>query len=72
MVGSIPEEIDYKKWSYEETSTWIIENINYLYALRKSNKTHIYTLWIAIDLHLQSGRKLLKEALDYLVKNSFL
>ncbi|XP_023247074.1 UDP-glucose:glycoprotein glucosyltransferase [Copidosoma floridanum] len=69
-VGSIPENTYYEKWNSEDLTAWMIKNLQYLYAPKKTAQYHLYTLWLTIDLHLISGRKLLKEALDYLKSNA--
>ncbi|XP_016841360.1 UDP-glucose:glycoprotein glucosyltransferase isoform X1 [Nasonia vitripennis] len=70
LIGSLPTDTDYKKWSSQDISTWLMENLKYLYIPRKTVTNHLYTLWIAADLELPAGRKLMKEALDYLESNT--
>lgn len=71
LIGSLPTDTDYKKWSSQDTSTWLMDNLKYVYIPRKTVTNHLYTLWIAADLELPEGRKLMKEALDYLVIRRF-
>lgn len=68
LIGSVPTDMNFFKWSLQDKSTWLINNIRYLHTPRKITN-HEYTLWIAVDLEVSSGRKLLKETLDYLVNN---
>ncbi|XP_058805620.1 UDP-glucose:glycoprotein glucosyltransferase [Phymastichus coffea] len=69
LIGSVPNDVDYKKWSFQDMSTWLIENTRYVYIPRKTIINHLYTVWIVTDLDLKTGRKLLSEALDYLESN---
>lgn len=68
LIGTVPENTDYKKWSSQDMSTWLMEQIRYLYVPRKNVVNHLYNIWIAVDLELESGRKLLEETLHYLVR----
>ncbi|XP_011503813.1 PREDICTED: UDP-glucose:glycoprotein glucosyltransferase [Ceratosolen solmsi marchali] len=70
LIGSIPKNNDYTKWSSQDISSWLMKHLCYLYIPRKSVSSHVYTLWIVADLELELGRKLLKEALIYLESNA--
>lgn len=67
LISSIPTNDNFAKWSTQEKSAWLLENMHYLYVSRK-NIHHEYTIWIVVDLYLNSGRALLEETLDYLVR----
>lgn len=67
LITSAPDDNDFKEWSSQNISVWIMKNVHYIYVPRK-NIDHEYTLWIVVDLELHSGRKLLNETLHYLVK----
>ena len=67
LIGTVPQDNDFAKWSPQDTSSWIMEKSRYLYAPRKSIIHHLYSLWIVLDLEDAEGRKLLHETLEYLV-----
>lgn len=69
LIGTVPNDDDFKKWSVQDMSTWLMETTRYVYVPRKSVTNHLYTLWVVTDLELESGRKLLTETLDYLVRD---
>ena len=71
LIGDVPQNNDYVKWSQQDASSWIMENSRYIFAPRKSVTHHLYSLWIVLDLQEAESRKLLLETLEYLVGNFF-
>lgn len=69
LIGTVPDDTDFVKWSPQDTSSWIMEKSRYLFAPRKSITRHLYSLWVVLDLKEAEGRKLLHETLEYLVRN---
>ncbi|KAK2578584.1 hypothetical protein KPH14_012016 [Odynerus spinipes] len=70
LIGTVPEDKDYTKWSHQEMSSWLMEKMKYLFVPRRSSLYHLYSFWIVTDLRLQAGRKLLEEALVYIESNT--
>lgn len=67
LIGSIPEDEDYTKWSIQDLSTYLMKKIHYFFVPRRSNTHHLFSFWIVTDLKSLSGRQLLREALEYVV-----
>lgn len=69
LIGSIPEDEDYIKWSPQDLSTYIMKNMRYFFVPRRSTTHHFYSFWIVTDLKSSAGRQLLREALEYVVRS---
>lgn len=67
LIGTIPEDEDYTKWSAPDLSTYLMTKMHYFFVPRRSNVRHLYSFWIIADLRSLSGRQLLREALEYIV-----
>lgn len=67
LIGTIPENDDYTKWSPQDLSTYLMKKMHYFFVPRRSNVHHLYSFWIVTDLRSLSGRQLLREALEYIV-----
>ncbi|XP_024937212.1 UDP-glucose:glycoprotein glucosyltransferase isoform X2 [Cephus cinctus] len=70
LVGVPPEDQEYVKWSSQDASAWLMENMRYVSASRRDNMHHLYSLWIVADLKESMGRQLLREALEYVESNA--
>ncbi|XP_014235480.1 UDP-glucose:glycoprotein glucosyltransferase [Trichogramma pretiosum] len=70
LIGSIPDNTDYHKWSSQDKSVWLMDNMQYICVSRKNVPSHLYTIWITVNLEEHSGRMLLKETLNYLESNA--
>ncbi|XP_031847873.1 UDP-glucose-glycoprotein glucosyltransferase [Nomia melanderi] len=70
LIGTVPKDEDYSKWSPEDFSTWLMNKSHYLYVPRRTNIHHLYTFWVVTDLNSSAGRLLLREALDYIESNA--
>lgn len=71
LIGTIPEDKDFTKWSPQDASSWLMKNMKYLFISRRSSLHHLYSFWIVTDLRLESSRKILGEALVYIVCKYF-
>lgn len=69
LVGSIPNDEDYAKWSPQDLSTWLMNKMRYMYVPRRTSVHHLYTFWIVANLNDPDGRRLLREALEYMVSD---
>lgn len=69
MIGDVPKTEDVSVWSAQDTSTWLMEKMRYVYITRRSAVNHLYSFWIIVDLNLSVGRQLLREAFEYVVSN---
>ncbi|CAK9802630.1 UDP-glucose:glycoprotein glucosyltransferase [Anthophora quadrimaculata] len=69
LIGTIPNDEDYSKWSPQDLSTWLMKKMRYMYIPRRTNVHHLYTFWVVTDLNDSTGRQLLREALDYVESN---
>ncbi|XP_047366597.1 UDP-glucose:glycoprotein glucosyltransferase isoform X4 [Vespa velutina] len=70
LIGIIPEDKDFTKWSHQDASSWLMKNMKYLFISRRTSLHHLYSFWIVTDLRLESSRKLLEEALVYIESNA--
>ncbi|XP_067203382.1 UDP-glucose:glycoprotein glucosyltransferase isoform X3 [Linepithema humile] len=70
LIGSIPEDEDYTKWSIQDLSTYLMKKIHYFFVPRRSNTHHLFSFWVVADLKSLSGRQLLREALEYVESNT--
>lgn len=68
LIGTIPEDTDYTKWSSQNLSTYLMKKMHYFFVPRR-NMRHLYSFWVVADLKSPSGRQLLREALEYIVCN---
>lgn len=69
LIGTIPEDENYIKWSSQDLSTYLMKKMHYFFVPRRSSVHHLYSFWIVADLRSLSGRQLLREALEYVVCN---
>ena len=69
LIGSIPNDEDYAKWSPQDLSTWLMNKMRYMYVPRRTSVHHLYTYWIVANLNDPEGRRLLREALEYIVSD---
>lgn len=67
MIGSVPKTNEIAKWSSQDTSAWLMEQMNYIYISRRTAVRHLFSFWIVVDLNLAAGRQLLREAFEYVV-----
>lgn len=67
LIGTIPEDDDYTKWSTQNLSTYLMKKMHYFYVPRR-NMRHLYSFWVVTDLKSLAGRQLLREALEYVVR----
>ncbi|XP_043524015.1 UDP-glucose:glycoprotein glucosyltransferase isoform X1 [Frieseomelitta varia] len=70
LIGSIPNDEDYTKWSPQDLSTWLMNKMRYMYVPRRTSVHHLYTFWIVANLNDPEGRRLLREALEYIESNA--
>ncbi|XP_029039597.1 UDP-glucose:glycoprotein glucosyltransferase [Osmia bicornis bicornis] len=70
LIGTLPNDDDYTKWSPQDLSTWFMNRMRYVFVPRRTNVHHLYTFWIAADLNDSEGRQLLREALEYIESNA--
>ncbi|OAD52233.1 UDP-glucose:glycoprotein glucosyltransferase [Eufriesea mexicana] len=70
LIGTIPNDEDYNKWSPQDFSTWLMSILRYIYVPRRTNIHHLYTFWVVTDLNDSAGRQLLCEALEYIESNA--
>lgn len=69
LIGTVPDNKEFTKWSSEDISSWIMHNAHYLYIPHRTSRNHLYTFWIVTDLNTFLGRKLLGEVLEYIVSS---
>ncbi|KAL0109124.1 hypothetical protein PUN28_014311 [Cardiocondyla obscurior] len=69
LIGTIPEDDNYIKWSSPNLSTYLMKKMNYFFVPRR-NTRHLYSFWVVADLKSLSGRQLLREALEYIESNA--
>ncbi|XP_011860081.1 PREDICTED: UDP-glucose:glycoprotein glucosyltransferase isoform X1 [Vollenhovia emeryi] len=69
LIGTIPEDDDYTKWSSQNLSTYLMKKMHYLFVPRR-NMRHLYSFWVVANLKSLSGRQLLREALEYVESNT--
>lgn len=69
LIGTIPNDKDYSKWSPQDLSTWLMDRMRYLYVTRRTSVHHLYTFWVVANLNDAEGRQLLREALEYIVSD---
>ncbi|XP_066600905.1 UDP-glucose:glycoprotein glucosyltransferase 1-like [Prorops nasuta] len=70
LIGSEPEDKEFIKWTPQDMSTWLMQEMHYLYVSRRSHVNHLYSFWIVTDLKTSKGRQLLKEAIEYVGFNA--
>ncbi|XP_011341647.1 UDP-glucose:glycoprotein glucosyltransferase isoform X1 [Ooceraea biroi] len=70
LIGTIPENEDYTKWSSQDLSSYLMTKMHYFFVPRRSNTLHQYSFWIVADFNSLLGRQLLREALEYVESNS--
>nr|XP_012149315.1 PREDICTED: UDP-glucose:glycoprotein glucosyltransferase isoform X2 [Megachile rotundata] len=70
LIGTLPNDEEYTKWSPEDLSTWLMTKLNYLFVPRRTNVHHLYTFWIVTNLNDAKGRQLLREAFEYIESNA--
>ncbi|XP_050455971.1 UDP-glucose:glycoprotein glucosyltransferase isoform X2 [Cataglyphis hispanica] len=70
LIGTIPEDENYIKWSSQDLSTYLMKKMHYFFVPRRSSVHHLYSFWIVADLRSLSGRQLLREALEYVESNT--
>ncbi|XP_074098561.1 UDP-glucose-glycoprotein glucosyltransferase [Cotesia typhae] len=70
LIGNLQENQEISSWNQQDTAAWLMKNSNYLLMPRRVNKQHLYTYWVAADFETVKGRKLLREALKYLDRNT--
>lgn len=46
-----------------------MNRMHYMFAPRRTNVHHLYSFWVVTNLKDANGRKLLREALDYIVSD---
>lgn len=71
LVGTVPDDKDYTKWSPQHFSTWLMSKMRYMFVPRRTNVHHLYSFWVVTDLRKPAGRQLLREALEYIVSESY-
>lgn len=69
LIGTMPNDEDYNKWSPQDLSTWLMNKMRYIYVPRRTTVHHLYTFWIVTNLNELKGRQLLREALEYIVSD---
>ncbi|XP_015179238.1 PREDICTED: UDP-glucose:glycoprotein glucosyltransferase isoform X3 [Polistes dominula] len=69
LIGTVPKDNDYTKWTPQDASSWLMEKMKYLFVSRRSSLHHLYSFWIVVDLKSKSSRTLLHEALIYIESN---
>ncbi|XP_048265271.1 UDP-glucose:glycoprotein glucosyltransferase isoform X3 [Bombus terrestris] len=70
LIGTIPNDKDYSKWSPQDLSTWLMDRMRYMYVTRRTSVHHLYTFWVVANLNDAEGRQLLREALEYIDSNA--
>ncbi|XP_076685306.1 UDP-glucose-glycoprotein glucosyltransferase isoform X3 [Andrena cerasifolii] len=70
LIGTAPDDENYVKWSPQDFSTWLMNRMHYMFAPRRTNVHHLYSFWVVTNLRDANGRKLLREALDYIESNA--
>ncbi|XP_043284000.1 UDP-glucose:glycoprotein glucosyltransferase isoform X2 [Venturia canescens] len=70
LIGTVPNNEDYKSWNPQDMAAWLMAKTNYLSVPRRTSVRHLYSFWIVVDLETEAGRKLLREALEYLGTNT--
>ncbi|XP_011150844.1 UDP-glucose:glycoprotein glucosyltransferase isoform X1 [Harpegnathos saltator] len=70
LIGTIPEDEDYIKWSHQDLSTYLMKKMYYSFVPRRSNTHHMYSFWVVADLKSLLGRQLLREAFIYIESNT--
>lgn len=70
LVGTVPDDKDYTKWSPQHFSTWLMSKMRYMFVPRRTNVHHLYSFWVVTDLRKPAGRQLLREALEYIESNA--
>lgn len=69
LIGAVPEDENYTKWSPQDLSSYLMKKMFYFFVPRRSKVHHLYSFWIVADLRSLSGRQLLREALEYVVRD---
>jgi len=68
LIGTMPDDEDYTKWSSQDLSSYLMKEMRYFYVPRRNNMHHLYSFWIVADFNSLSGRQLLREAIGYVVR----
>ncbi|XP_017891944.1 UDP-glucose:glycoprotein glucosyltransferase isoform X2 [Ceratina calcarata] len=71
LIGTVPkDEEDYTRWNPQDLSTWLMNRMRYIYVSRRTTVHHLFTFWVVTNLNDPKGRKLLREALEYVESNA--
>ncbi|XP_053979752.1 UDP-glucose:glycoprotein glucosyltransferase isoform X1 [Hylaeus volcanicus] len=70
LIGTVPNDEDYTKWSPQDLSTWLMNRLRYVFVPRRTSVHHLYSFWVVTNLNDPAGRQLLREALEYIESNA--